>query len=138
MTVMTDYINPALWVVGNLTLLYALAALVFWVLVYGARFRWWETEAGQLVFSFTSSLLGVVVLSTIGLFVNPQRPWWIMPDEVLVWRPALRYVIYLGIAIALTRMDGSLLRRLRGRQSIVFEVVAREPRTGPTQTIPPR
>lgn len=120
-----ENINPALWVVSNMTLFYASALLVVWVALYGWKFRWQETPAGQLVFWFTLSLLGVVALSFIGIFVNGRQAWWEYPPDVLLWRPALRYLIYLGVAVTITRMTWSLVQRLRGRAPLMFEVVPR-------------
>lgn len=128
MSPMEQYVNPALWVVSNLTLFYTCAALVFWVAVYGLKFRWQDTPAGGLVFGFTASLLGIVALSFIGIFVNGRQPWYEYPPDVLIWRPALRYVVYLAVAITITRLDWSLIQRLRGRQPLMFEVTPREPR----------
>lgn len=123
--VMIDYVNPSLWVVSNLTILYACLALVVWCVLYGVRFRWNSTPAGTDVFWFTMALLGLVMLSIIGIFVNPRQPWYQPPPDLLVWRPFLRYLVYTGIAITLTRMDWSLVQRLRGKQPIMFEVVPR-------------
>jgi heme exporter protein D len=130
----TDVINPALWLVSNLQLGYLSLALVAWVLLYGFGFRWWTTPAGQMIFAFTASLLGVIVLVFVGVFVNPQRPWFEAPPDVFLWRPLLRYLVYLAVSITLTRMVWSLVQRLRGRQPILFDIVPRESRTGPTAT----
>lgn len=125
-TIMIEYVNPSLWVVSNLTILYASVALIVWCALYGFRFRWNTTPAGTDVFWFTMALLGLVMLSIVGIFVNPRQPWYQPPPDLLVWRPFLRYLVYTGIAITLTRMDWSLIQRLRGRQPLLFEVVPRD------------
>ncbi len=133
--VLIEYINPALWIVANLQLVYLSGALVAWVAGYGLGFRWWTTPAGRQVFAFTASLLGVVGLVFIGTFVNPQRPWWEAPPEVFEWRPILRYAVYLAVSITLTRMVASLVQRLRGRQPILFDIIPR-PRSLPDRIEP--
>lgn len=126
--IMVEHVNPALWVVSNLMIVYAGVALIVWVILYGLLFKWNSTPAGADVFWFTLSLAGLVLLVFVGVFLNPQQPWYSPPTELLVWRPFLRYLVYLGIAITVTRLDWSLVQRLRGRQALLFKVTPRQPR----------
>jgi len=111
-----------------MTVLYISGALIVWVALYGFRFRWYDTAAGQLVFWFTLSLLGVVALIFVAIFVGGSAPWYVSPPDVLEWRPAFRFAVYFGVAVTITRLDASLVARLRRRSQVIFDVEPRKSR----------
>lgn len=122
-----EAIADSLWVVSNLTVFYIQVAVAAWFVLY-LRFRWGDTPAGRDIFWLVMSLMSLVVLAFVGVFANPlsRQSWTEAPAELPLWYAVFRYLVYLGIAVALTRIDASLIRRLRGRQPIMFEIVPRD------------
>lgn len=123
--ILEQYLNPAFWVVSNILLMYLSTALVAYVLVYGIRFRWREYEGGKRIFEFTLSLVGIVALVFIGVFVNSPQGWYIYPEDVLIWRPILRLVIFYTVALTLTRLNVILWRRLLAGRPLDLSVPPR-------------
>ena len=109
-----DVINPIAWVAANLILAYVSFALVVFVVMYYALFDPRATTGGRLIFRFMLSLVGVIVLSSIGIFIDPvpNREWFSYPgDYVEWWRPLLRLVIYGFVAFTVTSLAVLLVRR---------------------------
>lgn len=135
--VMTEHVNPALWVVTSLILFFGYAALFFYVAVYGIFFDWlWLPErkgpnvGGRLMFALTTSLAGVVALLLLQIFFFPStgRPWYIAPSEPVFWLPTLRFIVYTGVVASLTAMSATLIRQIVRAQPITVTVTTRTPR----------
>jgi len=121
-------INPTIWVLTQLVTVYTFISLVFYVALYGTRFRWADYRGGQLIFSLTFSLSGVMLLVMTAFFINPVSgfAWYEMPPETFHWRPSGRLAIYLGVAASITSMNRELLMRLAQRQPIELSVPVRD------------
>lgn len=136
------YVNPVIWVAGNVILAYFFVALAFYVVLYGVKFNWrWiivrdengvelsrtPNFAGRLILAFTSSLLALASIVVIGTFVNPISPWFVYPNlDIYFWRPTLRLLVFVGVAVTTTALGTSLIRRIRRSQSLNVEVSPKE------------
>lgn len=111
----TEPINEVAWVVSNLALAYTCVVLVVFIVAYVIIFDPRATTGGQLIFRFMLSLVGVIVLSYIGVFVDhaPDRSWFLYPGEELVetWRPITRLVVYVFVAFSITALSRLLILR---------------------------
>lgn len=111
----TEPINEVAWVVSNLALAYTCVVLVVFIVAYVIIFDPRATTGGQLIFRFMLSLVGVIVLSYIGVFVDPapDRSWFLYPGEDLVetWRPITRLVVYVFVAFSITALSRLLILR---------------------------
>lgn len=106
-------INQAVWLLGNLALIYAGVGVLIFVLAYYILFDPKSTTAGKLVFRFFVSLLGLLFLVIIGIFIDhpPSRPWWALGENVAPWRPPLRALVYVYISYSITSLAVLLVRR---------------------------
>jgi len=114
MELLHDVINPIAWVTANILLAYIAFALIVFVVMYYALFDPRATTGGQLIFRFMLSLVGVIVLSFLGIFIDPapDREWFTYPgDYVEWWRPILRLCIYGFVAFTITSLAVLLVRR---------------------------
>lgn len=111
----TEPINEVAWVVSNLALAYTCVVLVVFLVAYVIIFDPRATTGGQLIFRFMLSLVGVIVLSYIGVFVDPalDQSWFLYPGEELVetWRPITRLVVYVFVAFSITALSRLLILR---------------------------
>ena len=111
----TEPINEVAWVVSNLALAYTCVVLVVFLVAYTIIFDPRATTGGQLIFRFMLSLVGVIVLSYIGVFVDPalDQSWFLYPGEELVetWRPITRLVVYVFVAFSITALSRLLILR---------------------------
>lgn len=108
-------VNPFLWGLSNLIVLYVCIVMFFYVLGHFIFFKWEKNQGGRLVMGFTSSLLGVVALISISLFTGAHGLFDYPPD-VLVWRPALRTIVYTLVALTTTKLALTLIDRWKKRQ----------------------
>lgn len=109
-----DVVNGVFWIAANALLAYSAAVLVAFLIGYFILFDPGATTAGKLIFRFMMSLVGVVLLSVIGVFIDPApgRDWWNFPTgEVELWRPALRLAVYVGVAFTITGLAKLLIYR---------------------------
>lgn len=111
----TEPVNEVAWVVSNLALAYTCVVLVVFLVAYVIIFDPRATTGGQLIFRFMLSLVGVIVLSYIGVFVDPAQgqSWFLYPGEELVetWRPITRLVVYVFVAFSITALSRLLILR---------------------------
>lgn len=123
-------VNPIFWIISNLLVAYVAVVMAAFVAFYGLGFKWWIRPAGVSIFVFTASLLAVILLSVIGLFINPRSgvPWYVYPPDVFIWRPALRFLIYLTVAIAATNLLWTAFQRWRHTDPLTLDI---DPRTRP-------
>ena len=127
-------INPVFWVLSNFEAIGISLLILFFVGWYGLLLRWWEHGGGRLVMLLMSSFLGVIALVVIGVVSNPIGIF-AYPEDTVVWRPALRFLVYLVVAYALLRMDITIVRRWREGAAVEFGVQPRR-KLGDTGPIP--
>ena len=108
-----ETLNPVIWVLANLVLAYVALALVIFVIMYYVLFDPKATTGGKLIFRFMLSLVGVMGLVFLGIYVDPSadRSPFEYPDDVELWRPALRLSIYSYVAFTITSLAILLIRR---------------------------
>ena len=99
-----ERINPALWVLSNLNLIYIGIALIVFVVLYQIWFDPKATTGGTMIFRFAWSLSLVVAVAFIGIFLDPRHeiPWHKYPGDVLWWRPFVRMAAYSYVAYTLS------------------------------------
>lgn len=111
----TDPINNVAWVLSNILLAYTWVVLIIFLVAYLILFDPQATTGGQLIFRFMVSLVGVIILSYIGVFVDPapDRAWFIYPGDDVVepWRPIARLVVYSFVAFSITALSVLLVSR---------------------------
>lgn len=103
----TEVVNTVAWVVGNVILAYTAVALILFLIAYYAIFDPSATTGGRLIFRFMLSLAGVIVLVSIGIFVDPSpdREWFMYPTGAVEWwRPLLRLSIYGFVAYSISSL----------------------------------
>lgn len=105
--------NSIAWVLANMILAYTALALVVFVIMYYALFDPRATTGGKLIFRFMLSLVGIVGLVFVGIFVDPamNQSWSSYPENIEIWRPALRLAIYGYVAFTITSLAALLVRR---------------------------
>lgn len=107
-------INTAAWVTANVLVAYITVVLLIFVVGYYLLFDPKATTAGRYVFRFMVSLLGIAILIFIGQFLDPApgREWNVYPgEEVLFWRPIVRFFVYFYIAYTITALAALLAIR---------------------------
>ena len=122
-----DGLNNYLWVMSNLLVAYIAIVLVIFVIGYFILFDPKATTAGKFIFRFFVSLFGVIGLIFISLFVDPRagHGWNTYPGDVLVWRPALRFIAYSYVAYSVTGL-AVLLGFRKWRPSFLRTALDRE------------
>lgn len=103
----TNAINAVAWVLGNVVLAYTAVALLGFLVAYYSIFDPSATTGGKMIFRFMLSLAGVIVLVSIGIFVDPSpdQEWFIFPEaSVEWWRPILRLAIYGFVAYSISSL----------------------------------
>ena len=120
--------NPIIWICTQVLIVYILFSLIFYVTLYGIKFRWADYRGGQLIFALTSSLAGVMLLVVTGFFINPATgfQWYEIPEEAFFWRPILRFVMYVGVAATVSAMNYELISRLNARSALAVRVPLRD------------
>lgn len=99
-------INSFSWIAGNVLVAYITFAIVAFVIAYYFLFDPKSTTAGQLILRFMFSLVGVVGLIFVGTYVNPapDRSWDSLPEDIVTWRPLIRFAIYGYVTYTVTSL----------------------------------
>lgn len=139
---MLNQINAIAWVFSNVLVAYIAAILLVFLVCYYVLFDPSATTAGQMIFRFMLSLVGIVGLVVVGTFIDPTRAkdWTHYPGDVAQWRPLVRLVVYSFVAYTITSLSYALVIRKwkphRVRKASDLDLV--KPRhdidTGPTKT----
>ena len=103
-----ESINPFLWIVSNLALIYIGIALILFVVAYQVFFDPKATTGGKMIFRFALSLSLVVSVIYIGIFVDPRHEY---PGDTVWWRPAARLAAYGYVAYTITALIWFLWKR---------------------------
>ena len=108
-----ESINPFLWIVSNLALIYIGLALILFVIAYQVLFDPKATTGGRMIFRFALSLSLVVTVIFIGIFVDPRHdiPWHEYPGDTIWWRPAIRLAAYGYVSYTITALIRFLWKR---------------------------
>lgn len=106
LAVTIDSLDSFFWIGANILVLYIAIGLVVFLTGYALLFDPRATTAGKFVYRFMLSLFGVVILVFISLWLDPSpgRAWYEYPGDVLWWRPAFRFFVYLGVAYTITAL----------------------------------
>lgn len=107
-------VNAFFWVGANVLLAYSAILLVVFLIAYVAVFDPRATTGGKLIFQFMLSLVGVILLSYIGVFVDPSpgRYWMDYPAaDIADWRPVFRFATYGFVAYSVTMLVRLLIYR---------------------------
>lgn len=88
-------LNALAWIGSNFLIAYDAAMIIIFVLFYFIVFDPKATTAGRYLFRFLLFLAGLIALSFIGLWIDPQpgRGLFDYPDDVIFWRPLLRFTV---------------------------------------------
>ena len=108
-----ESINPFLWIVSNLALIYIGIALILFVVAYQVFFDPKATTGGKMIFRFALSLSLVVAVIYMGIFVYPRHdiPWHEYPGGTVWWRPAALLAAYGYVAYTITALIWFLWKR---------------------------
>ena len=87
-----EWINPIVWVITNLILIYVGIALIAFVSLYQTLFDPKATTGGKMIFRFAWSRGLVVAVIFVGIFIDPRHdiPWYEYPGDTIWWRPVAR------------------------------------------------
>lgn len=102
-----EFINNLMLLTGRILVGYISFAIVVFVIAYYILFDPSATTAGKFVFRFMLSLVGVIMLSFVGTFVNPSTSGYyrsIPPPDVFSWMTLLRIIVYGYVAFAITSL----------------------------------
>lgn len=142
---MIDVINSIAWVSANILVAYIALGVVVFVVGYYIFFDPNATTAGKMIFRFMLSLVGIILLAFIGTYIDPShgRAWLEYPDDVDVWRPIVRVIIYAYVAFSITTLAAFLfIRKWRPekmkKKSDLKLVEPRHPHTGQTTVVTPK
>ena len=108
-----EWLNPTLWVIVNLTLIYSGVLLLAFTILYPTLFEPSATTGGKMIFRFALSSGMVVALIVVGIFIDPRNdiPWYEYPGDTIWWRPIVRLGAYLYVAYTITSLVIFLWKR---------------------------
>lgn len=134
--IMSEFLNPAIWVMTNLVLFFGYAMIVAYMLLYGLVFDWMYLPdgraniGGRLIFALMASLTAIVGRSLIGIFLVPTtgRYWYEAPVEPAFWYPTVGLLVYVGAVTTVTVMTGTLVKSIIRNEPLDITVPSRAPR----------
>ena len=108
-----EWLNPTLWVIVNLALIYIGVLLLAFTILYPTLFDPSATTGGKMIFRFVLSLSMVVALIVVGIFIDPRHdiPWYEYPGDTIWWRPTIRLAVYAYISYTITSLVIFLWKR---------------------------
>lgn len=108
-----ELFNPIAWIVANCILAYISFSLLLFVIMYYVLFDPKATTGGKFIFRFMVSLVGMTGIIFLGIYVDPApaREWFLYPEGILWWRPALRLFVYGYVAFTITSLASLLVKR---------------------------
>jgi len=102
-----EFVNSLMMVTGRILVGYISFAIVVFVIAYYILFDPSTTTAGKFIFRFMLSLVGVILLSFVGTFIDPLASSYVRPippPDVFSWSTLLRIVVYGYVAFATTSL----------------------------------
>ena len=108
-----EWLNPTLWVIVNLALIYIGVLLLAFTILYPTLFEPSATTGGKMIFRFVLSLSMVVALIVVGIFIDPRHdiPWYEYPGDTIWWRPTIRLAAYTYVSYTITSLVIFLWKR---------------------------
>ena len=108
-----EWLNPTLWVIVNLALIYIGVLLLAFTILYPTLFEPSATTGGKMIFRFALSLNMVVAVIVVGIFIDPRNdiPWYEYPGDTHWWRPIALLGAYLYVAYTITSLVTFLWKR---------------------------
>ena len=108
-----EWLNPTLWVIVNLALIYIGVLLLAFTILYPTLFEPSATTGGKMIFRFALSSSMVVALIVVGIFIDPSHdiPWYEYSGDTIWWRPIVRLGAYLYVAYTITSLVTFLWKR---------------------------
>ena len=108
-----EWLNPTLWVIANLALIYIGVLLPAFTILYPTLFDPSATTGGKMIFRFALSLSMVVAVIVVGILIDPRHdiPWYEYPQDTIWWRPIVRLGAYLYVAYTITSLVIFLWKR---------------------------
>lgn len=108
-----EWLNPTLWVIANLTLIYIGVLLLAFTILYPTLFDPSATTGGKMIFRFALSSGMVVALIVVGIFIDPRQdiPWYAYPGDTIWWRPTIRLAAYTYVSYTITSLVIFLWKR---------------------------
>lgn len=106
-------INPILWIVDNVLIVYVAVVLSVFLICYTSFFDPKSTTAGKAIFRFAMALVGVFAIAFIQFFLDPQtgHEWYQYPNDILYWRPIARFFAYSYVAYSVTMLTIVIIQR---------------------------
>lgn len=104
-----EWINPTLWVLANLTLIYIGVLLLAFTILYPTLFDPGATTGGKMIFRFSLSLSMMVAVIVVFSFMEP--PWYTYPDDIIWGRPPILLSVYLYVAYTISSLVRFLWKR---------------------------
>ena len=101
-----EWLNPTIWVIANLALIYIGVLLLAFTILYPTLFDPSATTGGKLIFRFALSSGMVVALIVVGIFIDPRPDiqWYEYPGDTIWWRPIVLLGAYLYVAYTITSL----------------------------------
>ena len=108
-----EWLNPTIWVIANLALIYIGVLLLAFTILYPTLFDPSATTGGKMIFRFALSLSLVVAVIVVGIFIDPRHdiPWYEYPGDTIWWRPIVLLGAYLYVAYIITSLVIFLWKR---------------------------
>ena len=108
-----EWLNPTIWVIANLALIYIGVLLLAFTILYPTLFDPRATTGGKMIFRFALSLSLVVAIIVVGIFIDPRHdiPWYEYPGDTIWWRPIVRLGACLYVAYTITSLVTFLWKR---------------------------
>ena len=108
-----EWLNPTIWVIANLALIYIGVLLLAFTILYPTLFDPSATTGGKMIFRFVLSLSMVVAVIVVGIFIDPRHdiPWYEYPGDTIWWRPTIRLAVYTYISYTITSLVIFLWKR---------------------------
>ena len=108
-----EWLNPLLWVIANLGLIYIGVLLLAFTILYPTLFDPSATTGGKMIFRFVLSLSMVLAVIVVGIFIDPRHDilWYEYPGDTIWWRPTIRVGAYLYVAYTITSLVKFLWKR---------------------------
>ena len=108
-----EWLNPTLWVIMNLALIYVGVLLLAFTILYPTLFEPSATTGGKMIFRFALSLSMVVAVIVVGIFIDPRHdiPWYEYPGDTIWWRPPILLGAYLYVAYTISSLVRFLWKR---------------------------
>ena len=108
-----ETINPVLWIISNLALLYIGIVLIAFAILYVIWFDPKATTGGKMIFRFAYSLSLVVAVIFVGIFIDPRHdiPWYEYPGDIMWWRPIILLAAYGYVSFTISALVRFLWKR---------------------------